>query len=110
MGYNYPISQPLTPIYQTVANSNISFGNSIISQMNIDVAAMGIYQANQTINWLTYMQTLFMLLQNGFLLDAINEYTTLINDTSVQKIALGTFVNNTTLVSYQTLVQNWVNL
>jgi hypothetical protein len=109
LGYNYPVSVPTNVVYQTVIENNIAFGNSIISQMNADAAVAGIYQAGQAIAWLSYLQILYMCLQNGFLLDAINEFSTLIADTSTTKTNLSPFITNTNLTNYQTTVQNWVN-
>lgn len=109
LGYVYPVTLPSNSIYQNLVSSAINFGNYVITQMNADAASAGIYQAGQTVTWLTYLQPLYLCLQNGFLFDAINEFTILIADQSTTKTSLSPYITNTNLTSYQTLVQNWVN-
>ena len=108
-GYQYPATIPTPSIYQNLVITAIDFGNYIISQMNADAASAGIYQAGQTNAWLIYLQTLYMYLQNGFLLDAIDEFSTLLADTSSTKTSLAPFITNTNLTTYQSLIQTWLN-
>jgi hypothetical protein len=111
-GYNYSniLSAPQEPGYQYAVSLNVSFGNQLITQISADAAVAGVYQATQTAAFLSYLSQLYLFLQTGFLLDANDEFTTLIADTSTAKTNLSPFVTNTLLTAYQTQLQSWLGI
>jgi hypothetical protein len=97
-------SQPLT-LPQSIVTDSMAFGNQIILDWNAMNLMGDIYDAGQTVPFLTYVGQLYQLLSLGYLSDADDMMTTMINDSGITKTNLSPFLTNDILTTFQIQIQ-----
>jgi hypothetical protein len=97
-------SQPLTQS-QSIITDCMIYGNQIVLDWNAMNLVGNIYGAGQTIPFLTYVNQLYQLMSLGYLSDANDMMTTMINDVSPTKTNLSPFLTNDILYTFQIQIQ-----
>jgi hypothetical protein len=98
-------SPPLT-LAQTVLADSITCGSQVIFQWNALNTQGDIYDAGQTVAFLSYTNQLYQLLSLGYLSDASDLITTMIADDGSSKTNLAPFLTNDILNSFQSQIQD----
>jgi hypothetical protein len=101
--FSAPLSQS-----QSMVNDCATLGNQIILQWNAMNLIGDIYGADQTIAFLAYISGLYQLLSLGYLNDANDAITVMINDISPAKTALYPFLTNDILYAFQNQIQQFL--